>query len=156
MSPARGTLLHIFIAPKRGAAMQAPATAVATPGSGLVGDRYADARHRRGPENELTLIQQEHIDGFVAALGKPLPPDAPRRNLVTRGIDLGALIGARFTIGAVLLEGIEPCEPCRRWARRTYPEVIAYFAGRGGLNARVLGGGTLAIGDVVQALSAPR
>lgn len=37
---------------------------------------------------------------------------ATRRNIVTEGVDLNALVGKRFRIGDALLEGIEPCDPC--------------------------------------------
>ena len=49
--------------------------ALAVPGSGLEGDRYAEGHgtssyHPQRPDGELTLIQKEHIDAFAAATGK--------------------------------------------------------------------------------------
>ena len=68
--------------------------AAAHAGRGLEGDRYHEARgtfsgtHSDG--HELTLVEAEVLD----ALGFT-PADA-RRNLVTRGIDVNALVGRRF------------------------------------------------------------
>ncbi len=52
-------------------------------------------------------------------------------------------------MGEALLEGIELCEPCRLFQKRTHPEVLRFFAGKGGLRARILSGGIIAAGDPV-------
>src|SRR2546430_1857264 len=36
----------------------------------------------------------------------------PRRNLVTEGVDLEALIGRQFTVGEVVMVGVRDCPPC--------------------------------------------
>ena len=70
--------------------------AVARAGRGLQGDRYFDQRgtfsdaHDRG--HDLTLIEAEVLDDVVLPAGSLAPEDA-RRNIVTRGIDLNALVG---------------------------------------------------------------
>ncbi len=118
-------------------------------GEGIVGDRYAKASNRKGPDNELTLIEAENIEAFNATFGTHLSMDAPRRNLVTRGVRLNDLCGKRFTAGGLLLEGIELCEPCRLFKIRTDPRTLEFFAGKGGLRARVLSTGVLKVGDAV-------
>lgn len=60
---------------------------------GLAGDRYADGSGTfsgRGSGYELTLVGSEAL--AAAEVGW----EEARRNLVTRGIDLDALIGRRF------------------------------------------------------------
>ncbi|TJY63292.1 MOSC domain-containing protein [Sinimarinibacterium sp. CAU 1509] len=116
---------------------------------GLRGDSYADPSHRQTPENQLTLIELENIQAFSSASGLPLTPDEPRRNLVTVGVDLNALCGTRFRIGEVELEGLELCEPCATFARRTHLEVVRFFVHKGGLRARIIRGGVIRIGDTV-------
>jgi MOSC domain-containing protein YiiM len=64
----------------------------------------------------------------------------PRRNLVTRGVDLNALVGKRFYVGECELAGIELCEPCAIWAKNIHKEVVRFFVHRGGLNARIVVG----------------
>ena len=116
------------------------------PGKGIEGDRYFKPSNRKGPGNELTLIEIENIDAFNSAFGTHLTPDAPRRNIVTAGVRLNDLCGRQFTAGPLLLEGLELCEPCRLFKIRTDPRTLEFFEGRGGLRARVLSGGVLEVG----------
>jgi MOSC domain-containing protein YiiM len=146
-----GTVAHIFIAPSRGAPMQPVSRVEAVTDSGLIGDRYADASIRRGPNYQLTLIELENIHAFEEATGHVLSVDAPRRNIVTSGITLNALVGKRFRVGQVLAEGLELCEPCSLFRKRTYPETLRFFVGRGGLRARIAAGGAIAVGDLIRA-----
>jgi len=146
-----GTVAHIFVAPGRGAPMLAFSWVEAVADSGLVGDRYADASIRRGPDHQLTLIELENIRAFEAETGLVLSPDAPRRNIVTSGISLNEFVGRRFRVGPVIAEGLELCEPCRLFKKRTHPEVLRFFVKKGGLRARIAAGGVISIGDSVSA-----
>lgn len=144
-----GTIEHIFIAPLKADPAQGLTTVEAIADRGLQGDRYADAKNRKDSGQQVTLIEAEQIERFVDETGLALAPHEPRRNLVTRGVDLNALVGKRFFIGDCELEGIELCEPCARWARSTHWEVVRFFVHRGGLNARVVKGGTIAVGSTI-------
>jgi len=146
-----GTVTHIFIAGSRGAPMQPLSRVEAVTESGLIGDRYADARIRRGPDYQLTLIELENIRAFEEVTGRVLSADAPRRNIVTSGIALNALVGQRFRVGQVLAEGLELCEPCSLFRKRTYPDALRFFVGKGGLRARIAAGGVIAVGDSISA-----
>ena len=146
-----GTVVHIFVAPARGAPMRALGWAEAVADSGLVGDRYAEASIRRGPDYQLTLIELENIKAFEAETGHVLSPDAPRRNIVTSGISLNELVGRRIRVGPVIAEGLELCEPCRLFKKRTHPEVLRFFVRKGGLRARIVAGGVISVGDSVSA-----
>lgn len=150
------TVLHIFAAPNRGAAMQSLQSVEALEGVGLRGDRYATIANRHTPNYQVTLIESEHLEAFTRSSGLELSPDQPRRNIVTRGVRLDDLCGKRFRIGAVLLEGAELCEPCSLFAKRTHREVLTLLAGKGGLRARVVSGGEIRVGDsIFQERSAP-
>lgn len=140
---------HIFIAPERGAPMRALSEVRAITDSGLSGDRYADPKNRKSPDAQLTLIELEHIEAFAQASGLPLAADQPRRNVVTQGVDLNALCGQRFRVGEVELEGLELCEPCGLFAKRTHPQVVKFFVSKGGLRARILTGGLIRVGDPI-------
>jgi MOSC domain-containing protein YiiM len=129
--------------------MQSLSLAEAVTESGLVGDRYADASIRRGPDYQLTLIELENIRAFEEATGHVLSADAPRRNIVTSGIALNALVGHRFRLGPVLAEGLELCEPCSLFKKRTFSEALRFFVGKGGLRARIAAGGVIAVGDSI-------
>jgi MOSC domain-containing protein YiiM len=73
-----------------------------------------------------------------------------RRNLVVAGCNLRALQGRRFTIGDVELEGTGECHPCSRMEEALGEGGYQAMRGHGGLNARILRGGTLRIGDAVE------
>jgi MOSC domain-containing protein YiiM len=129
--------------------MQSLASARAIRDCGLEGDRYSDAAIRMGPDYQLTLIELENIVAFNSATGLVLSPDAPRRNIVTTQVRLNELVGCVFRVGEVMAEGIELCEPCSLFKRRTYAEVLRFFVGKGGLRARILAGGQISVGDPV-------
>jgi len=116
---------------------------------GLEGDRYADPANRRGPDYQVTLIESEYIAAFSDMVDVPFTPDMPRRNIVTRGVRLNELCGSRFKVGGATLEGLELCEPCSLFARRTHREVLKYFPRKGGLRARIVVGGKIHVGDLV-------
>ena len=151
MLKGKGELKHIYIASRPGSPMQAVDAADAIYGSGIQGDRYA-AKRRKPPGGQVTLIDMAHILAYRRETCLPLAPHEPRRNLVTAGVDLNALCGARFRIGDVELEGVELCEPCSKLARRTHPEALRFFVHKGGLNARIIKGGRLSIGMQIDAL----
>jgi MOSC domain-containing protein YiiM len=133
------TVRHIFVAAKHGAPMTPLSSVVALADHGLFGDRYDDA----------TLIELENIEAFTRATGLDLAPQMPRRSIVTQGVRLNELRGRRFKVGAAVFEGLELWEPCRLFAKRTYPEVLGFFAGKGGLRARIITGGEIRVGDSV-------
>jgi len=122
--------------------------ATAHAGRGLVGDRYHESRgtfsspHSNG--HELTLVEAEVLE----ALG--FSPEDARRNVVTRGIDLNALVGERFRVGDVECFGQRLCEPCAHLERLT-PGTLRTLIHKGGLRADVLADGPIAVGDQVTA-----
>jgi len=73
-----------------------------------------------------------------------------RRNVVTRGIDLNALVGRRFRIGDVECLGQRLCEPCAHLERLTSKGVLRGLIHRGGLRADVLTGGQVTTGAVLE------
>jgi MOSC domain-containing protein YiiM len=122
-------------------------------GVGLVGDRRAGPGQRPQPRGKrhVTLIQAEHLPAVGALLGRdPIDPRLLRRNLVVEGCNLRALRGRRFTVGEVELEGTGGCHPCSRMEEELGAGGYQAMRGHGGLNARILRGGTLRIGDPVQ------
>jgi MOSC domain-containing protein YiiM len=142
-------ILNIFTASAHGAPMVAQSSVMAIADSGLVGDRYAESKNRKNSSHQLTLIEMEHIESFVEATRLDLQPHEPRRNLVTRGVRLNDYVGLRFRVGGVVLEGLELCEPCVKFKARTHREVLRFFANKGGLRARILEGGVIALGNAV-------
>jgi MOSC domain-containing protein YiiM len=112
----------------------------AEPGRGLDGDYHSD----------LTLIAAEALEGLREDTGIELSGEQSRRNVLTRGIDLNALVGERFTVGGVEAVGAELAEPCTKLQRISgEPGVLRGLVHRGGLRADIVAGGRIAIGDEV-------
>lgn len=142
-----GRLRWIGLRPARRAPVVAVEEAVLEPGQGLVGDRY-----RSGTEGarQVTLIAREGIAAIAGYLGlEEVEPGRLRRNLVVSGLNLLALKGRRFRVGAALLEWSGECHPCSRMEEAFGPGGYNAVRGHGGITARVLEGGTLRLGDAV-------
>ncbi|MFZ0970573.1 MAG: MOSC domain-containing protein, partial [Solirubrobacteraceae bacterium] len=100
------------------------------------------------PGSALTMIEAEVCDSF----DPPLTPGEHRRNVVTRGIDLNALVGHEFTIGDVPCRGMRLCEPCTVVQRYAGRPVLRPLVHRGGLRADILRDGDIHVGDQVRAV----
>jgi MOSC domain-containing protein YiiM len=153
----RAKVVAIFIAPSAAAPMQAVREARIEPGHGIAGDRYHagtgtfSVKLEGRPDREITLVESEQVDDFNISMGLALDYGMLRRNVVTRGIGLNALVGARFRVGAATLEGIRLCEPCGHLAALVTREVLPALLRRAGLRARIVEGGTIRPGDIIVA-----
>lgn len=145
-----GRVEALAIAPEAQAPMVLLDEVEARAGYGLEGDRYGAGRgthfnpHAVGMD--LTLVEAEAL----GALGLIEPKDA-RRNVITRGIELNALVGEHFVIGEVHCIGRRLCEPCGHLQKLTAPGVLRGLIHRGGLRADVISDGTIRLGDEVRA-----
>lgn len=116
----------------------------AVAGRGLAGDRYFDGRGTfSGPGRgyQLTLVEAEVLDAL------DLPWEQARRNIVTRGIALNALVGRHFTVGDVECIGRRLAEPCAHLERLTRPGLLRPLVHRAGLRADIVRGGSISPGD---------
>jgi MOSC domain-containing protein YiiM len=156
---AAGILVGICITPEGGAAMQPVEQVEAIAGKGLVGDRYASCNGSFqtadvvAPAEELTLIEEEALQGASAEYDLVVAHADTRRNLLTRGVALNHLVGCEFRIGEVLLAGIELCEPCSHLEKLTCEGIRESLVHRGGLRARIIEGGTLSLDDPVTSVT---
>ena len=151
-----GTVETIVIAPQAEAAMHQVDRAMARAGRGLEGDRYFDQQgtfsnaHGRG--YDLTLIEAEVLDTLDLPSGR-LTPEHARRNIVTRGIELNALVGEQFRVGDVECFAQRLCEPCAHLERLTAatgkPGTLRALIHKGGLRADVLNDGEIRVGDQI-------
>lgn len=141
-----GQVVAILTAPDAEAPLARVDHVEAVAGRGLVGDRYYECRGTfSGPGHgyELTLVEADVLDSI------DLPWEQGRRNIVTRGIALNALVGRRFTIGPVECVGRRLAEPCSHLERLTRSGILRPLVHRAGLRADILRGGTIATGDEV-------
>ena len=144
----RGRVEGIFIAGQK-KQLPAPVERVrAVAGRGLEGNRHF--YEQAPPGRALTLIAAEALADGAASSGVQLGADESRRNVLTSGIDLNALVGERFRVGDVECVGVELCEPCTTLEGLTRPGVIKAYVHRAGLNADILTDGEIAVGDAVE------
>lgn len=142
-----GRLEWIGLRPARRAPVLIQTSATLIAGHGVEGDHYET---QRNGARQVTLIAAEDLAATAAFLGlRTIAPELLRRNLVIRGINLVALKDRRFRVGTALLEGSGECAPCSRMEEALGPGGYNAMRGRGGLTARVIEGGDIAVGDMV-------
>lgn len=117
--------------------------ASAEAGLGLRGDR-----HHGDPSSSsaLTFIEAEVLEQLLAESGLDLTRGHSRRNVMTRGADLGELIGRRFRVGDAVCEGLKRNEPCEHLAGLTDPVILRGLV-HTGLRASILESGSIRTGD---------
>jgi hypothetical protein len=157
--PTVGSVEGLYLAPMAEAACVAVEAVEAVAGRGLRGDRYFDGQGTFGTlgaaGHALTLIEAEAIETLAREDGIDLDPADARRNVVTRGVDLNALVGRHFMVGEAEIRGSRWCEPCAHLQRLATPGVLRGLVHRGGLRAEVVRGGTIRRGDQVRPLPDP-
>lgn len=150
------TIVAIYLSPAAGVLPVSVAEAEARAYRGLIGDRYYIGNGTfsdsdpKGPGRELTLIEAEVLASLQSDQGLELTAAEARRNLVTQGIRLNDLVGVKFLIGDVLVEGNRLCHPCTHLDRVTGKSLLKPLANKGGLRASILDDGRIAVGDLIR------
>jgi hypothetical protein len=146
-----GRVEAIYVAPGAGATVRQLESAQLLAGHGVDGDRHVTGRGTFPsglPGSALTLIEDE----VCASFSPPLSADEHRRNIVTGGIDLNALVGREFNIGRVRCRGMRLCEPCTVVDGYAARPILRALVHRGGLRADILEDGLIRRGDDVRAV----
>src|SRR5262245_34283182 len=141
-----GSVAGILVAAEAEAPLVAVESVVAIAGRGLEGDRYAAGRgtfSKPGRGYQLTLVEAETLDELGISW------ERARRNVVTRGVGLNALVGRHFQLGEAECIGRRLCEPCAHLERVSGPGLLRPLVHRGGLRADILSGGLIAVGDAL-------
>lgn len=152
-----GTIAAILLAPETTAHAQAVSSAEAIEGKGLLGDRYARGQGTfpsGRPGSALTLIEAEVLDRIQDTRDGAVIEH--RRNIVTRGVNLNALVGRIFALGdEVICEGRRLCEPCAHLDELNGGGLLRPLVHRGGLRADIIAGGAIRVGDALSPITAP-
>jgi MOSC domain-containing protein YiiM len=150
-----GTVEHIHIAPERAAPVHAVESIELVKGIGIIGDRNQLAPGEWDETHlgeELTLVEAEALENLARDHDIHLNPGDTRRNVTTRGISLNDLVGKRFSVGEVVAEGVELCEPCTHLQGLLGKPIIKPLVHRAGLRALLVNSGTIRVGDQVEVL----
>ena len=118
---------------------------------GVIGDRHF--MEFNDPFNQLSLIESENIDYYNTKYGLNISYIDFRRNIITKGIQLNNLVGKKFKIGKVELEGIDLCRPCRHLSEvLNQNNIIKEFLRRGGLRCQILSSSSIEVGNKIEIL----
>ena len=153
MTTAGGTLVGIAGRLARRAPMQERAQGRITVAAGLDGD-FKGAKY---PRRQITVLAREAWEAALHEIGHDtLPWTARRANLLTEGVRLPRAAGGIVRIGQVLLEVTGQTYPCQRMEEACAGLLSALAKDwRGGVTARVIEGGLVAQGDLVEVLVDP-
>jgi MOSC domain-containing protein YiiM len=143
----QGELLHIHVAPKASEAMNELPEAMLIAGVGIDGDRYATGlgTYSKNPhiDRQVTLIEIEVLEAIGRDRRIALAPNEHRRNLTTRGVPLGHLVGQYFRVGDCVLYGGRMNVPCLYLETLLGKKVFKSLINRSGLNCRIVLGGAI-------------
>ena len=150
----QGELLHIHVALIAAAPMTALHDARLVAGVGIEGDRYATRLGKYSNshhiDRQVTLIEVEVLEAIARDRSIELAPHEHRRNLTTRGVPLGHLVGQYFRIGECVLYGGRLNVPCLYLENLTGKKVFKPLLNRSGLNCRIVVGGTIHQNDRIE------
>lgn len=144
--PQIGRVEWIGLRPARRKALVLPDTCVADAEQGLVGDRYAG----RSGKRQVTLVQWEHLAVIASVLQiATLDPALLRRNIAVSGLNLLSLKDKHFKIGNSVFEFTGLCHPCSFMETTFGAGGYNAVRGHGGITARVIRSGEIALNDSV-------
>ncbi|MFL4470980.1 MOSC domain-containing protein [Tateyamaria armeniaca] len=146
--------MSIHTTPEARAPMMEQSAATLIAGVGIEGDRYAKGidtgTYSAQPDvREVTLIEVETLEALARDHDITLDAIEHRRNLTTRDVPLNHLVGRRFRVGDVVLEGGRLNTPCRYIDMITKKAICDLLEHRSGLNCRIITGGTIRPGDAI-------
>ena len=150
--PASGRVEWIGVRTGRGQPVTELQEVQAIQDRGLAEDH---ATQRAGRRRQVTLVQAEHLPVIESLSERTPKPNLLRRNLLVSGINLRALVGQRFWVGAALFEGTGDCPPCRAMDAALGVGGKNAMTGMGGVTARVLEGGLIRVGDRIGPYNLP-
>ncbi len=139
----KGNIISLQLCPGYRKPMNVVKEAEAIENLGLKNDKHAIADSSR----QVLLIEKETLD----ELG--LQPGQVKENITTTGINLMSLVHKqRLKIGSeVILEVTKGCSPCSRM-EEIRAGLLKEIAGKRGMLTRVLHGGTITAGDVIEVI----
>ena len=140
----------IHVAPGRRLPVKSIEAVVAEEGKGLVGDRYHGTKHRH-----VTIQSHEQLDDAMRRLGHAFDCGATRRNVTVDTGKIPTKPGTRLRVGDVELEVVRISAPCKLLEDDIGRGAMRALSGLAGSVCRIIGGGTIRVGDAVAIDDAP-
>ena len=119
---------------------------------GLDGDYRGAVKPGGRGRRQVTLMERGDWAAAMTEVGRDIAWQERRANLLVDGLDLPQIAGIRLRIGRnVLLEVTREADPCHRM-NALAPGLFAALKPdwRGGVCARVLADGLIAVGDMIR------
>ena len=111
-------------------------------GQGIEGDRFFG--FKIDYKGQVTFFEEERYQMLCAQFQVwDRPSSVFRRNIITEGQDLNALIGQELEIQGVRFRGMAECSPCHWMDEAFHPGAEAALKNHGGLRAKILTDGVL-------------
>jgi MOSC domain-containing protein YiiM len=133
----------LFRAPKKRLPMEELQEAQVMNDFGFEGCVHA----RPGRARQVLLVDKETLDAM------DLQPGIIRENITTTGLNVNSLaIGQQLRVGRTLLEVSEICTPCDQM-EKIRPGLRKELWGRRGMLCRVVEGGVVRRGDMIEKIS---
>lgn len=125
--------------------MDARESATLIEGKGLEGSVGRSSRR------QVTIIEREVWDALMRATGSSAPPSTRRANLMVSGVALAGTRTRVLRVGSTRLEIAGETKPCERMEEAVPGLREAMYPNwGGGAFAKVLSGGVIRVGDVVE------
>jgi MOSC domain-containing protein YiiM len=149
------TLLHLYLSPEHNyfghhgqPAGKAPMIEVPelklVAGQGIEGDRFFG--FKKDYKGQVTFFEEEIYQSLCTRFQVwDRPSSVFRRNIITEGQDLNALIGQEFAIQGVRFLGMAECSPCYWMEEAFHPGAEIALKNHGGLRAKILTDGVLRV-----------
>jgi MOSC domain-containing protein YiiM len=146
----QGKVVAVSVSDRKGVVKHNVAQAVLMVDHGLAGDAHAEGGHR-----QVSLLAKESIDKMVA-LGAKVKPGDFAENLTVEGLEVMYLpVGTRLKVGAeAILEVTQIGKTCHKGCA-IREQVGDCVMPREGIFARVLKGGVVKPGDVIEVVNVP-
>lgn len=119
-------------------------------GRGLRGDRFWD--YKKDYAGQVSFFDEAvHRELLRELAPGACSPAAYRRNVLTRGVDLMALVGTEFEVQGVRFFGVGESKPCHWMEQAVGLGAELFLRGRGGLRAKILTDGVLRVDCATEA-----
>ena len=136
------TVSALFTSPARKSGTSTPHEQVRA----VAGHGFEGCAHANPPQREVLFVSQEHLDGLQ------LDPGVVRENITVAGDDVERWpVGQRVQVGEAVFEITMVCDPCYKMDE-IREGLRKELQGKRGMLARVVEGGTVAVGDEIVVL----
>tara|TARA_Y100000590_G_scaffold303961_1_gene342697 strand:- start:2081 stop:2521 length:441 start_codon:yes stop_codon:yes gene_type:complete len=142
-------VIHIAISETFKSKMKSVNSAESVAGKGIINDRHFKENNEK--KSQITLIEIESINHYNKITGTSISPINFRRNIITEGVKLNALLGTTFLIGKIKVKAHDLCRPCK-YLQETLDQkkLVKELWNMGGLRCEIINSGTIFVNDEIK------